>query len=558
MNTANSERKMSRERRMGRAQRNPSRGQGMAFWRVSLRSTHPTPVRDITMKMPLFLAVSAVACVAFGLSPSAAAAEWKVQPGLDASETFTDNLTLAPSGAERSDFVTEISPHITLSGTGARLKFNAMYRMRNFFYARENDASNTQHHLQAAAHAELVDELFFVDGKAAVGQQAISAFGPQAVDNGLLAGNRAEIRTYSISPTLRHHFGRNVTAEARYTRDSVDTDAGGLLASRSDRLHLGLNSELAFRTLQWNVLYDQQTINYDHAENVETRMLSGTARYLITPRFSLNATAGHEDNSYVSIGEKPDGGFWSFGATWAPSERTSVSANAGKRFFGNTFSLNSQHRTRRTVWSMSYQEDITTARSQVLVPGSVDTSAFLDQLWSASIPDPLVREQLVSNFIRDTGLGSFLPFPVNSFTNRVFLQKSAHASVAISGVRNTLVVGLFRTEREPQTSGNADLALPAATRMVLDEKTRQAGVTALWNWRLSSRTSATLNAGYNRVEAAATDRQDDNVTVRLGLARQFQPKLKGGMELRHLRHRSDRGDADYRENAIAAFVSIAF
>ena len=41
------------------------------------------------------------------------AADWQVTPRVSMSETYTDNVTAAPSD-EQSDFITEISPGVNL------------------------------------------------------------------------------------------------------------------------------------------------------------------------------------------------------------------------------------------------------------------------------------------------------------------------------------------------------------------------------------------------------------------------------------------------------------
>lgn len=499
----------------------------------------------------------AAALVALAWSSPADAAEWTITPGVDLKETYTDNVTLAPKGNERNDFVTEITPNLSITGTGPRLKFAADYAMRNFFYARSSGASNTSHRLQASGNAELVDKLFYIDGSATAGQQAISPFGPQVADAGHLTNNKADVRTASVSPYLRHRFGSSATGELRYSRDAVRADTGGLADSESDRFRVSLDSGTAFRTMQWSFLYDEQRIDYEAADDVRTRQLSGSLRYELSPRVALLATGGHEDNSYVTIGRKPEGEFWSLGAAWTPSERTNIAVTAGRRFFGNTLSFSAQHRTRMTVWSIGYQEDISTSRSQFLVPSTQDTATFLGGLWASSIPDRSVREELVQHFIRETNLPSTLVVPVNSFTNRVFLQKSAHASLAIKGARNTLLTNVYRVEREPQSAATADLSLPPSAALN-GEATRQDGISTVWNLRLSPRTSATASAGFSKVHSETTGRRDDNLTFRLGLMRQLQQKVKGGIELRRLEKRSTQTASEFRENAVSAFLQISF
>ncbi len=436
------------------------------------------------------------------------------------------------------------------------MHMRADYVMRNFFYARTSGADNTQHYLDAAADAELIKDLFFIDGTASIGQQAISPFGPQVVDSGNLTSNRSEVQTYSLSPYLRHHFGQNATAELRVSRDSVHSNADDLLDSKSDRLHIGLKSGKDFSTMQWNVVYDDQRIDYKASDDVELKSLTGSLRYLVSSRLALTGTAGYEKNDYVAIGGKPEGSFWSLGAEWMPSERTFMAISAGRRYFGNTLSLALQHRTRIAVWRASYQEEITTSRSLFVMPSTPDTAAYLNELFINSIPDKVEREGQVNRFIHDANLPTTLFAPVNTFSNSVFLQKSAALSATSKGAKNTLIVSVFHTEREPQSVTGA--IAPTITGTALGEEVRQNGVSALWNWSISPRTNVFTNAAFNRASLETTDRRDDNITFRVGMTHQIQQKVSGGVEVRHLEKRSSQSNEEFRENALTAFLLVRF
>ena len=84
------------------------------------------------------------------------------------------------------------------------------------------------------------------------------------------------------------------------------------------------------------------------------------------------------------------------GFAWEPSSRTSVSASIGERFFGRTYYLSASHRTRRTVWNISYDEAVTTTRSQFFLPAAIDTAALLDRLFTGVYPDPVQRKLAVA------------------------------------------------------------------------------------------------------------------------------------------------------------------
>jgi uncharacterized protein (PEP-CTERM system associated) len=492
------------------------------------------------------------------LSLNSIAADWKITPSLDLKETYSDNIRLASPGSEKSDFVTQINPGISLTGTGPRLKVNARYGMQNLIYAEESSRNTLRHQLNAGANAELLDDLLYIDGKASISQQNISTFGQQSTgDNINITDNLSEIRTYSISPYLRKRFGSIASTELRYTHDSVDTSTGGLSASEADRTLFKLNSGTAFKTLGWGLSYNKQKIDYSN-RTVDLETATGSLRYLITPRFSLTATGGYEKNNYLAVTGKPEGSFWSAGFSWTPAERTSISASTGKRFFGTTYSLAVNHRTRQTAWSLGYSEDITSTRSQFMVPVTIDTANFLNQLWTSSIPDPIVRQQIVDAFIRDTGIPLSLSDPINYFTNRFFLQKRLQASVALNGIRNTLVFSMFNMTREAQTAQEMDSTLLGTSNLALNDYIKQVGGNALWNLKISPRTSANMNVGYTRSSSPSTGRQDDTKTIRLGMTRKFQPKLNGSLDFRHVQRDSNQSVGDYRENAITASLNMRF
>lgn len=506
-----------------------------------------------TLLSAIFSAVTAIL-----LTPShGLAAEWQFTPTLDLKETYSDNIRLAPSGSEKSDFVTQINPGIALTGTGPRLKVNARYGMQNLVYADEGNRNTTRHNLNARANAELLDDFFYLDANGSVSQQNISAFGAQSADNANVTDNLTETRTYSLSPYLRHRFGSLASSELRYTHDSVDAGTGGLLTSQADRILFNLNSGTAFKTLGWGLNYNKQEIDYsDRTIDLET--YSGSLRYVISPRLSLNATSGHEKNNYLSIGGAPEGPFWSAGFTWTPAERTNITASAGKRFFGSTYAFKANHRTRKTAWSLSYSEDITTTRDQFLLPATIDTADFLNQLWTSSIPDPAMRQQIVDAFIRDAKLPASLSDSINYFTNRYFLQKRLQASVALNGIKNTLVLSTFNTLREAQSAQEIDSTLLGSNSLSLNDETRQTGANLLWNWRITPRTSSNMNVGYAKTISLSTDREENTKSIRFGLTRQFQPKLNGSLDFRHIQRDSNLSGSDYRENAITASLNMRF
>lgn len=483
--------------------------------------------------------------------------EWTFTPRLGVAEIYSDNLRLTPRGSERSEFITRLTPGLAVVGEGRRLKLKASYDMQNYAYARHGSFSS-HHQFNGNADAELVDELFFLNGKASLSQQPISPFDVQPASTANPSSNRTDIRTLSLSPYLRHRFGSAAVAEARYTHDTVTSSTGGLLDSSSDSIRLSIDSGAAFRTLGWGWRYSRRDTDYDNANSLRMEETSANLRYLLTPRFALTSSVGYEKNDYLSLGDKPQGSFWQAGISWAPTSRTNLEASGGHRYYGKSYSLMAKHRTRRTVWSLGYADLISTTQSQFLIPVTTDTSAFLNQLWQASIPDPAIRQQVVDAFISDAGLPASLSTSVNSLTNRVFLEKRWQASLALNGAKNTLLLSLFDTSRNAQTANAIDTGLLGAANLAQQDNTHQTGISALWNWHPTARTNLSLSTGLMRAESFSTGLLTDTRTYRAALNRQFAPKLKGTLEYRHFRQDYNQPGRDVRENAVTASLLMTF
>jgi uncharacterized protein (PEP-CTERM system associated) len=492
-------------------------------------------------------------------SPYAEAAEWRITPTLDLRETYTDNVRLSSASSRESDFITDIAPGIHAAHDSRGLKFRAKYALHGLHYADHSEGNTILHDLDAIANAELVENLFFVDGTAAVHQQTISLLGPQPVDNTNITDNRSTVKTAIVSPYLRHRFGSTATSELRYTHSAVTSSTGGLASARTNGLLFNVNSGPSFRTLGWGLQYNSRKIDYDdEVQSVDATTTTGNLRYMVSPQLHLTATGGYDKYDYVSVSRVPEGRFYSAGFSWRPTERTSITASAGRRFWGKTYALETSLRSRSSVWQISYNEDITTTQSEFAVQATNSTSGFLNQLFLSSISDPALRQQAVDRFILATGLPSVLSRRVNYFTNQFFLQKGMQVSVAVTGARNTVLVSLFNVKRDVQSAVTGSDPLTGVGSLAQNANTRQIGANALWNWKITPLMDANFSAGYARTKQTSLDILEHTRILRAALARQLQPNVNGVIELRRQNRSTNVIGGDYAENAITATLSIRF
>jgi len=489
------------------------------------------------------------AAAALLLSSGTQAAEWTFTPSLNVSETYTDNVNLQPQA--KSDFVTMVTPSLGIKAKGPNLVVNADYGLQEIYYGNHNAGSSLTNQLHADAKAKLVDNLLFLDSAASITQQNISAFGAQAVDNTNGNGNRTSVRTTHVSPYLSRKFGSDASGELRYTRDSVSASSGGLSNSHTDTLSLKADSGPAFQTLGWGLQYSDQTTSYTSQNNVELQNILGRLTYLLAPRFRLVGTLGYDRNDYSVASNSTSGYSWSGGFEWKVSQRTSLNAAVGHKYYGSTFSLSAATRSRVANWMLGYAEDVTTTPAQFAQPTTVNTATFLSQLLSSSITDPTARAAAVAQLIQDGNLPSTLTSSVNSFTNTVFLQKQLQASVMLSSPKTTLLLSVFDTRREPLSDNSLGSLLGPA-----NDKTEQIGASAVLSRRLTSLTRANASLVATRVKSLTSGRVDNTQTLRVGVSKQLSSKVRGTVELRRNQGQSTQAGVDYRENAIGAYLNM--
>lgn len=503
------------------------------------------------------LVLRPIAFAAFALlaAQCAQAADWNFTPRLILRETYSDNVTLAPTGQERSDFVTEVMPGFNLNAKGRRSQFNIDYTADWVTYARGTAGSNVQNSLNANGRAELKEDLLYLDARASIGNLSASAFGPQASNSIYATNNRTETRSYTISPYLRKRFQNFADVEARYAHDGVSSDTGGFATYNNDRFSLTANSGAAFTQVGWSGVYLRNQSSYSNLSSTNSDYANATLRYALSTQFALTGSVGYERYGYDFTTEEPKGASWSVGFAWQPSPRSSLAASAGRRFYGDAYSLNGVLRNRYTVWNASYDESITTTGAQLANSVSISTTTFLDQLFAASIPDAAQRAQAVDNYIRAAGLPATLAYRLPGLSNTFFLQKRTQASVGINISRSTVVLTAYNSINSPQSVAQGNSGLIANNNLLFAPDTRQTGLSALWTWRLAPLTTLNVNSQYYRTSSSAVDRVDHNELFTVGLSRQFLPKLSGTVELRRYQG-TYGGVGDFRENAVSAFLSM--
>jgi uncharacterized protein (PEP-CTERM system associated) len=477
-----------------------------------------------------------------------------VTPSLTLSETYTDNVFLSPRGSQQSDWITQVIPGISVTTNGPRLRLDASYAPEVVYHAQTEREDKVFHRGNAVGTLELADELLFLEAGARVDQYDVSLQGPLTTSNVNITDNRATAATTYVSPYLRRDIGSAARAEARltYSTFASDEDQPTLPDNTARRILLRLTNGPAYRRLTWEAAYTGESIKYDTQQETTSKVLTVSARRSITSTVGLLVLAGYEryDTGLPEALEDPR---YSAGLDWTPTSRTRLAATAGQRLGDETYSFEFRHRTRLTIWNVTYAEDVTTSREQFFVPATQSTAGALDQIFLSQYPDPVARQKAVQEFTARMGLAPSLGAPVNFFSDQLFLQKRWLASAGLQGSRNTLVATAFWEKREL-----AGGTLSPVDDFAASESIRTSGGSLAWGLRLAARTTWNLQAGYTRSEFLDSGQVDDFVTLQAGFTRQLQPRVSGSLSYRLQNKDSTQAGAEYRENAGIASLLMRF
>lgn len=485
--------------------------------------------------------------------PAVWAAKWDIVPTLSVLESYSDNIALSDDASRQSDWVTTAIPGIRINATGGRLRFNLNYAPEIVYYAHSRDDIEVFNKGSAVGVAELANQFLFIEGGALVNQYDISPTGPLTTSNINITGNRATVANYFASPYVRSSAGSQVQAEARYTYSlSKSDDQPQLVDSAGNAIDLRLASGPASRVFAWNLSYHKENIEYTGTvqdQDTKIEVSSAGVRRMITYTLGLTAQGGYDYYKRGALVPASEGWAWNVGIDWMPSPLTRLAAAAGERFYGDYYSLDFTHRTRLTTWGASYNQTVTTTRSEFFLPATTSTAAYLDALFSSQFPDPVARQKAVDNFIARTGLPPSLASPVNFFTTQLFVAKRWQASVGILGVRNVVIANIFSEDRDGLAG---ELVLPNSPNA-----TTQTGTSVTWNWRMTQKNSLNASGAYIRVETPFINQVDRYSYAGLSLTRQFQPKLTGTLGYRGQQNNPELGSG-YTENVGYASIRMQF
>lgn len=487
---------------------------------------------------------------------------FRVVPSIRLTETVSDNVGLSAaggrqssgSGGSESDWITMLSPSVLMEARGARLQGNLNLGVNSSWYA--NDSSRNQNMLsvQGSGKVEAWEKRAFIDLRGSISRELLSVLGPRPADQVTGASNQAEVRNFSVSPYVVGRFSDSGSMELRYTSNLTESDNAAVSRSVRQVWSASATDPQVTGRLGWAFNFSDTQLTTDNARDTKQQVARFTGLVRVDPQVQLRLIVGSEANNLNSIDTRRST-VSGIGVDWTPSPITRMAATWEDRFFGPGYMLSAEHRSARSAYRFSFSKDVNSI-SQSLV-GGVTLYDLLMLQYTSAYPDVSVRDAFVRNLMatQAPGMGNPLVGLQAVLTNGLFLDRRAQFGMTLSGVRNSVSLTVYRSERTSLMDRSYALTGDFSSGTTV---TDLGGGLAV-NHKLTPSTTATLNvnASRSRNDNTANGTQLDNRTrtFATGLTTSFSPKLNGSLMIRNNR---GSGTTDYKENAVVGSVSLLF
>ncbi len=439
------------------------------------------------------------------------AAQWDNAAGVGFNFGYVDNISLAPEGDEESQYVTQITPFISLHGEGGRARLDLDYRLQYIKYQADKYDDEIFHQLFSDANVEFLEDFLFLDLRATTFQSAITADASIPQDNVSITDNRTNVTTASLSPYINTRILSIADLVLRYTYENTDYDDSATV--QPDTVNKSYIAELSSQSrgdqtapLDWSLRYYRNELDTDLYETNYYQESSVTLFYNITAQFIPFTTVGDETNKIVNTTFEEGGSFWSAGIIWQPTTLTSITGAYGERFYGPTKELAWETRGRTTTLNINYSEEITNV-------GQV----FARQPSGEEIPPGADNE--------------FVPIDF-----RPYIRKRLETNIQYSYSKTTVNWYAFNEKRLYLTD---------------NEEEKSYGSSLNWTWRITDRTTPNISTGWQRIDSEfPTQTRDELINIDLGVTHITSNRLVSSLTFRHVNQNSDLAQNEYEQNSI--------
>lgn len=459
------------------------------------------------------------------------------------------NVSGRVDGQNGTEWTGRLSPGFrwTLHGRQAQAQVfyegSAVYRS-----GQQGSHAEWRNRLGSDLKAEIIDRRLTLSAHADVSQQAISALGTPVNEGTQGWDNRAEVARLFVSPQWRSRVGDWGVFDATWSSAISRSRHSALADSTAHNFVIGLGSQPGVR-LGWRGFAERQILDYSgsvQASDIDRVGLE--VFYLPDDAWRVSGRLGHEQSRIGSLAQR-DYDNYGAGVTWTPSRRTSVSASAEKRYFGNSHQVSAQHRWSRSAVHFSDQRSLTNAAANAGGNQPVTLQQLYEFLFS-SITDPADRTAAVNAAIAaQPGARADQLVSLGALAGGISTQRRQELGYIYQGPRMTWNVTAFRNEIR-RTDDGLLLALGGSSDF------DQQGWIARLSHRVTAATTASMMLSEQSTLSLGTSQEVRLRSATLQLTSQVARRASASAALRWSSFRSPT--APYRETGLTGTLNLQF
>ncbi len=498
----------------------------------------------------------------YALQPSstlpAPGAGLRIQPSIGVQEYFTDNVFQAPTH-KQSDFVTGITPALSVTDDTERVQASAVYNPTGLIYARNPSQDTINQNFSGQTTVTLVPDTLFLDARGYV--STVATNGGFAPGNTVLLNRnqRSTVTSFTVSPYAVHRFGDIGTGEIGATLGTTSTSGGQTGFNGFNAFGAPVqgnpngNTQSIEETAQFTTgsilprvrdrtLFDasQQTGNVGTQRSTQF-LATNRVEYALNRQIALIGELGYENIRYEGIPPlRISDMVWQAGARWDPNPDSSITVTYGHQDGFNSLYVSGYYAvTARTTLYASYTAGLATDQQQI--QNNLDLAAIdpYGNLVNSETAGPL--------FVSNNLLG---------LNNNLYRIRTLSVNAVTALDRDTVNLYVFRQEQTPVAVATAGQNAQTLTGI-------SGGAT--WTHALSEVTNANLHADYGTSSGSggflgvtAPSSSQAIFDVSASLTHQFTPSLSGLAEYVYTHRTSDLSNQGFVQNLFLVGVQKTF
>ena len=442
------------------------------------------------------------------VTPAATRREgWTVTPAIDLQEVWSDNVTRA-NGHRSSEFITNITPSLAVSGTSARLTGDLNYAPRVSLYPEDGRQNRVAQNLTASGEAELLPEELFVDVRGYAATSAQNGYYGTTGSTQLNRDNEIQTYDFSVAPKYVHKFASVAILNLGASMERFQSQTSNM-ATNSALYHQSSTTERGYGKLStgedFGRLLDALSVDASETQGsgVLTRShrttVSNDAEYAITRYLSVLGGIGYEDIRYSGTSSIVVNDMtWNTGIRLTADSDTTLLVQYGHHDGGNSVSADGS-------WAPTAKLRLYARYSEGLSTSAEDTA----QLMSST-------QATASGLLIDkaTGMPVVSSSAYFSQQNSLTWLRSGSVSAALLEPRDTYSATVSHQERELRSA--ASLSVYGNT----NSASNSTYGSLAWQHDLQPDLSSNLSAQYGVTDAHTTsgsNTDNDSLVLNTGL-----------------------------------------